>query len=60
MLPQDDQNEGTFEGRNEGKGNGKVNKKTDCGGDKETRERGEELVRLSAAEGRKCREAEFP
>lgn len=58
MLPQDNKNEGTFEGTNEGKGNRKVSKKVDCVGDKGTKERGEELVRLTAAEGRKCREGE--
>lgn len=65
MLPQDDKNEGTSEGTNEGKGNRKVSKKVcrcvcmyHCAGDKGTRDRGEELVRLTAAEGRKCKEAE--
>lgn len=54
MLPKSDQNEGT----NEGKANRKVNKKVDYVGDKGTREREEELVRLTAEEGRKCRETE--
>lgn len=45
-----------------GKGNKKVNKKADCVGDKieagTRRKTGEELTRLNAAEGRKCREAQ--
>lgn len=53
-ISQNDQNEGT----NEGNGNRMVNDKVSCVGDKGTREREEELLRLTAAEGRKCREAE--
>lgn len=44
MLPQDDKNEGTFEGTNERKGNREVSKKVDCVGEKGMRERGEELI----------------
>lgn len=53
MLPQDDKNEGTFEGTNEGKGNREVSKKVDCVGEKGMRERGEELENAG-------RQKEFP
>lgn len=49
-----------------GKGNKKVNKKEDCVGDRieagSRKETGKELAGLSAAGGRKCREAQrgFP